>query len=77
MRKIAVLAPVLAVAAALIAAPADAKPGKGKGNAFGKGHTWSKVDRNGPPYGVAWGYDKRSRHARTSRGTSIIIRNWW
>jgi hypothetical protein len=73
MRKLLVLGPILAVAAALAAAPADAKPGRGTA----KGHSYSKVHRGGPPYGLALGYRQVSPHrtTNTSTTTTIILRD--
>jgi hypothetical protein len=73
MRKLLVLGPMLAVAAALAAAPADAKPGKGKA----KGHSISKMHGYGPPYGRALGYRYVSpyRTTSTSTTTTIILRD--
>jgi hypothetical protein len=73
MRKLLVIGPVLAVAAALAAAPADAKPGKRKA----KGHSIAKVYGDGPPYGRACGYRNVSPHRTTnsSTTTTIILRD--
>jgi hypothetical protein len=75
MRRL-LLAPMLAVMAALIAAPADAKPGKGKGHGWEKSRSVVYVQnrgvrRHGPPdWAPAHGY----RAKQLDRRPSVTIR---